>query len=201
MGVWKDVGLTIAAYKAGERGRRLRLLLAGRGVTTAAARGAERPKSAVFAAARPFALSRFVFFEGGGFVSATDAEVIRGFFGLASDYGKFEAASAVVAVVDAFVMPGEPMRETLRLCVRALSAIERGAADPELTAAVFKLKFFQAEGLVSAERAPEAAALILETPPERAFGFRAGASASADVIAFADRSARAALERRIQTDK
>ena len=201
MAAWTDVGLTLKTYKRGEFDRSLTLLTAGHGLVAAFAKGAGKPKSRFFAASQPFALSRLAVFEGRGFLSLTDAEVVRGFFGIAADYDKYHAACSVLETVCGMVMPGVPQAETLRLTARALSSIEKGG-EPLLSAAIFKIKYLQSEGLAaqSAGSGGEALNFILGLDGRRAFGFRASPETAAKVIAQAAELTARALEKRLKTD-
>ena len=201
MAAWADAGLTLKTYKKGECDRCLTLLTAGHGLVTAFAKGAGRSKSRFFAASQPFALSKLKIFEGRGFLSVADAEVIRGFFGITADYGMYHAACSVLETVCGMVMPGVPQAETLRLVTRALTAIEKGG-EPQLAAAIFKIKYLQREGLAaqSAEPGGEAVNFILGLDGQRAFGFRASPETAGKVIRKAAEMTAQALEKRLKTD-
>lgn len=202
MATVKDVGLTLKTIKKGEFDRTLTLLLSEHGLSTAFAKGAARSKSAFFAAAQPFAISRFVLFEGRGFLSVASAEVERGFFGISSDYERFYAACAVIETVSGFVMPGISQTNTLRLVSYALSSIEK-SNTPSLAAAIFKIKYLQAEGLLAQDdefnRDHGAINFIIGLDQKKAFGFYASQDIIDSVIFKSNEITNNALNRRLKT--
>ena len=156
MSTWKDRGIVLRTYAQGEYDKTVILLLKGRGKVSVYAKGARRPKSKYFAGTQPFCYSDFVIYDGGGFLSLAQVDIIDNFFGISGDYKAFCNANACVELTDRMMQPAMPSQEQLYLLLRALQAFARkagtdaggGAADGILAGFLFKL--LQMEGYAPA---------------------------------------------------
>lgn len=147
-GTFKDKGLVIREYKAGERDKRLTLLMADRGKVTVFAKGAQGTAGKTHAAAQLFAFSDFVIYEGTGFLTVAQASVLENFYGVRGSLDRLACASHAVELSDMVMLPGVACRDELILLYLALARIADGTcSDPLLAALAFELKFYQLEGL------------------------------------------------------
>ncbi|MCL2702985.1 MAG: DNA repair protein RecO [Defluviitaleaceae bacterium] len=145
-GTFKDKGLVIKEWAAGENDKRLLLLLFERGRTAVFARGAGKPKSKFHACAQTFAFGEYLFYEGAGFLSVAQCELMQNFYGVRRDFDRLCLASHVLEMAERMILPGMPCQNELRLIYLALQRLSETDYPPRLAAVVFELKFLQMEG-------------------------------------------------------
>ena len=145
-GTFKDKGLVIREHPAGERDKRLTLILLGRGRATVFAKGAGSPKSKFHACAQIFAFSDFVFYEGAGYLSVSQCELVQNFFGVRRDFERLCLASHVLELADKMILPDQPCHRELRIIYQTLLKLSGEEYPPRLAAAVFEFKLFQIGG-------------------------------------------------------
>ena len=201
-GTFKDKGLVIKEYPAGEKDKRLLLLLFDRGRQTAYARGAGNPNSKFHACAQTFAFSEFVFYEGAGFLSVTQCEIHKNFYGLREDFERFCLAGHVLEMADRMIMPGISCQNELRLIYLSLMKLSQPDYPPRLAAAVFELKFLQLGGfcdktlpdITLSGAAAKAVSWVLEKDIKDIFSFKLGELALGELAAGLDVFRRGVLD-------
>ncbi|MDR1706117.1 MAG: DNA repair protein RecO [Clostridiales bacterium] len=147
---FKDKGIVIKESPAGERDKRLTLLLLERGRTTVLAKGAGNPASKFHASAQLMAFSEFVMYEGSGFMTVAQATLTENFYRARTDLERLCCASHVIEIAEKVIMQGMDCRDALRLIYLTLRKIAGGDVNPRLAAAVFEIKFYQLEGFAPA---------------------------------------------------
>jgi DNA repair protein RecO (recombination protein O) len=145
MAIFKDRGVVLKEHAEGEADRRLTLLLHGRGKAAALARGAKKPGSGLRACAL-FSYCDFVIYDGGGFLSVTQADVIEPFFNVGAGYEIYRHACAALELADRAYYPEMPAGEALGFLLIALRAFDKGAAPPPLILAAFIFRLLKLEG-------------------------------------------------------
>ena len=145
-GIFKDKGLVIREYPAGESDKRLTLLLFERGRVNVFAKGAAGPKSKFHQSAALFAFSDFVIYQGANFMSLNQANLVTNFYGLQRDFEKLCLASHVLELADMMILPEMPCQNELRLIYLTLSKLAKTDYPSRLAAVVFEFKFMQMAG-------------------------------------------------------
>lgn len=146
MGVFKDRGMVIKEQLNAEHNKTLTLMLKERGKTVIFAKGARRPSSNFFAATQVFSYCDFFIFEGSRFMSLTQADVIKNFYGLTKDYERFHHASSFLKLIDNKILPSSQTADILYLLLKSVQAVSKGESNALLISCVFHLKFLQLEG-------------------------------------------------------
>ena len=146
MSVFKDKGVVLKEYFSGEYDKNLVLLLKDRGKVTVFAKGARRPKSKYNAGSQALAYCEFVIFEGKGFLSLTQTEVISSFYYIGRDYDKLCLASYFAEIVNATILSSMPASDPLLLLLMSLKALAKGIMHNELISSIFGIKYMQIEG-------------------------------------------------------
>jgi DNA repair protein RecO (recombination protein O) len=188
-GTFKDKGLVIKEYPAGERDKRLTLLLFDRGRVTLFAKGACGPKSKFHACSQVFAFSDLVFYEGAGFLSVAQCELNNNFFGLREDFERLCLAGHALEMAERMILPGMSCQNELRLIYLTLSRLMDMDYPPRLVAAVFELKFLQLGGFIDktlpevdfTSSAAKAVAWVLEHDIKDIFAFKLGEPARIEI--------------------
>jgi DNA repair protein RecO (recombination protein O) len=146
LSTFKDKCVVIKEDGSGEYDKNIVLLLKVRGRVTVFAKGARKPKSKFFAGTQLFCYSEFILFEGNGFLSLSQADVICNFYRLTSDYEKFLSAAYFLELAGKMILPSMPAADALFLLIKALNALSKDLMDKRLVRSVFEIKFMQMEG-------------------------------------------------------
>lgn len=145
MATFRDKGLVLREHPAGERDKRLGLILLDRGRVTAFAKGAAAPASKFHASAQTFAFSEFMFYEGPNYLTVAGCELVEGFHGVRRDFERLCLASHVLELADRMLLENVACQDELRLIYLALGKLA-GDYPPWLAAVVFELKLYQLAG-------------------------------------------------------
>ena len=151
MGTEKLRGIVIREQVKGESNKQIVLLAKGVGRVVLSARGARNAKSRLLAATQLFCYADFVVFEGSGFYSITQAELLNSFYGLRMDIDKFSEAMYLTELVDRSCPAGMEQDEVLELLYYAFLVMDKGTLPPKLISRIFELKFLQINGLFAPE--------------------------------------------------
>ena len=140
-------GVVLCARDAGETDKQLTLLTKKYGKIMVSARGARKPRSKFLASAQLFTYSSFIIYDGGRFFSVAQADVIKNFFELRTDYTRLCTAQYFVEMCDKTIPYNAPCDEILHLLIISLSSLAKGIRSPYLIARAFEIKFFQLSGV------------------------------------------------------
>ena len=140
-------GIVLREHDAGETDKKLTLLTKTYGKIIVSARGARKPKSKFMASAQLFTYSSFIIYDGGRFYSVAQADIIKSFFELRSDYTRLCLAQYFLELCDKTIPFNAPCDELLHLLIISLSSLEKGIRSPYLIARAFEVKFFQLSGV------------------------------------------------------
>ncbi|MFV0314833.1 MAG: DNA repair protein RecO [Anaerotignum sp.] len=149
MGVEKFRGIVIAENQNGESGKRILVLAKGIGRVILTARGAKNTKSKLLAGTQLFSYCDFLVFEGKGFYSLTQADLIENFYGIRMDMDKLAEAVYLAELVERSCPLGMEQDETLRLLLQTLTVLEKTEIPPRLVSRIFEVKYLQISGLLS----------------------------------------------------
>ena len=182
MSVIKAKGIVLKEIDSGESGKTLIILAEGLGRIIASARGAKKITGRLFSASEAFTCGEYCFYQGRGFYSVTQAEVLEKFYPIRSDVEKLAYACYFSDMVSECVFEGMEADDVLRLLLRTLTVLSKTDIPPRLAARVFELRFLKIMGFQSDEPenvlplskdAADAVSYILTADESRAFAFRA----------------------------
>lgn len=151
MGIVKLRGIVIGESQNGESSKRILVLAKGVGRVMLSARGAKNTKSKLLSGTQLFSYCDFLAYEGKGFYSLTQADLIESFYGIRMDLDKLAEAVYLAELVDKTCPAGIEQDETLRLLLYSLAALERTQLPPRLISRVFEVKYLQISGFLSGE--------------------------------------------------
>jgi DNA repair protein RecO (recombination protein O) len=115
------------------------------------ARGAKNIKSKLLSGTQLFSYCDFLVYEGRGFYSLTQADLIESFYGIRTDMDKLAEAVYLAELVDKTCPIGMEQDNTLRLLLYSLAALEKTKLPPRLISRIFEVKYLQISGLLSGE--------------------------------------------------
>ncbi len=146
MGTVKLQGIVIGERIQGESNKQIVVLAKGVGRVLLSARGARKAKSKLLAAAQLFCYADFVAYEGRGFYSVTQAELLNSFYALRTDMEKLAEAVYLAELTDRTCPEGTEQDEILALLYYALTVMEKGILPPQMVSRIFELKLLQISG-------------------------------------------------------
>lgn len=149
MGVVKFRGMVIAESQKGESSKRILVLAKGIGKVALTARGAKNTKSKLLAGTQLFSYCDFLAFEGKGFYSLTQVDLMETFYGIRMDMDKLAEAVYLAELVEKTCPEGMEQDETLRLLLYALAVLEKTKVPPRLISRIFEVKYLQISGVLS----------------------------------------------------
>lgn len=171
MGTEKLRGIVIEERLKGESNKQIVLLAKGVGRVVLSARGARNAKSRLLAATQLFCYADFVVYEGSGFYSITQAELLNSFYGLRTDIDKFSEAMYLAELVNRSCPAGMEQDAVLELLYYAFLVMDKGKLPPKLVSRIFEVKLLQINGLF----APEECAVCGKREGDLYFDHRLGA--------------------------
>ena len=139
-------GIVLSSMPVGEYDRRLSILTKERGRISAFARGAQRPKSALVAAAQPFVTGAFTVVDGRSSYTMIRAEVNEYFTDLRGDLAKTCYACYFCELAEYSTEENLDESEALSLLYAALRALVRGDMALPLVRVVFEMKMTYVRG-------------------------------------------------------
>lgn len=137
---------TLSAFKIKEADRLLHLLTKEKGLITAYAGGAARPKSRLVACSTPFTLNEFELYTKGGRYSVRNADIIYAFAGIRSDFDKLAEASRLATLFEDATRYEADDPDLFELFGYALYALA-DRDDPSFHAALTALRLLAMIGL------------------------------------------------------
>jgi len=149
MGVTQIRGIVIAQRSSGESSKQIFVLAKGMGKVMLSARGARNTKSRLLAGTQMFAYCDFTVFEGRGFYSLTQVDMIESFYGLRSDMERLAEAVYLAELVERTSPPGLEVDEALKLLLTTLSVLEKSGLSPGLISRIFEVKYLQISGVLA----------------------------------------------------
>ena len=193
MSVLKAKGIVLKEFDAGESGKTLIILAEGLGKIMVSARGAKKVTGKIFSASEIFTCSEFCFYEGKGFLTLTQAEVIEKFYNIRNDIERLSYAYYFSDLINSSLFEGMEADDVLRLLLRSLTVLSKTEASPKLAARVFELRLLKALGFSS--DAPEdsfplspgaynAISYIMKSDEKRAFSFKASEEVLSEIAAY-----------------
>ena len=93
-------GIVIKEMTAGETGKRILVITREHGKMLLSARGSKNAKSGIMAATQLFSYCEFTVFEGKGFYSVTQADVIESFYGIRNDFERLAYGAYILELTE-----------------------------------------------------------------------------------------------------
>ena len=149
MGVGKVRGIVLRQEDTGESGKRIVLFAKGMGKITLSARGARNAKSKLLAGTQLFAYGDFMLFEGKGFYSVTQIDLIESFYGIRTDVERLSAGIYLLELTDQSVLPAMEADDILEFLLTSLLYLSRSSISPSLICRIYEIKILQMSGLLS----------------------------------------------------
>lgn len=122
----------------------------------------EKSRNRSALALRPFTHAEYDLFKGRESYSINSASVIRSYYSIGEDLGKFAAASAFIEYLDRILQDGEPMPGLFGLALEFMESVARCTVSPDTLLYAFMVKSFRMLGVmpeldccVSCGRRPE----------------------------------------------
>lgn len=147
MGTYKDRGIVIKEAPYGESDKMVTLLLKEHGKVTVSARGAKNQKSKLAPVTQLFAYCDYVVFQGNGFLSVAQGELIENFYSVRDDYNRYCHGCLFLEMADKMLFEQMPVKKVLFLLIKSLQALAKNALPVGLVSVIFQFKFLQIEGL------------------------------------------------------
>lgn len=151
MGVVHFRGVVIQENQNGESSKRILVLAKGIGRVMLTARGAKNTKSKLLSGTQLFSYCDFLAYEGKGFYSLTQADLIESFYDIRMDIERLAEAVYLTELVERTCPEGMEQDETLKLLLYALTALERTQMSARLISRIFEVKYAQLSGVLSGE--------------------------------------------------
>lgn len=151
MGTEKLRGIVIREEIKGESNKQIVLLAKGLGRVVLSARGARNAKSRLLAATQLFCYADFVVYQGSGFYSITQAELLHSFYGLRLEIDKFKEAIYLTELTDRSCPIGMEQDAVLELLYYAFLVMDKEILPPSLVSRIFELKLLQLSGFFAPE--------------------------------------------------
>lgn len=139
-------GIVLRASPAGESDLLVVLLTGDRGVVSAFAKSARRPKNKLHAGSCVFSYGSFTFFEGSSALKMTECEPLENFFDLRNDITSLAAAQYLCELTSRLAPKETPAREILRLLLNTLHFMTKPERNPLVLKSVFELRFASLSG-------------------------------------------------------
>ncbi len=140
-------GIVLKEYPSGESSKRIVVLTKEMGKVNLHVKGAKSGKSKFLSATQLFCYSDFVVYEGKGFFSVTQAEVLESFYSIREDIIKLSYSAYILEFVEKTMFEGMREEEVLKLLLYTLTVISKANYDVLLAVSIFEIKYLQLMGL------------------------------------------------------
>lgn len=147
--VSKVNGIVIKETDAGETGKRIVVLTREHGKMLLSARGSKNAKSGIMAATQLFSYCEFSLYEGRGFYSVTQADVIESFYNIRNDMERLAYGAYILELTERAAFEELENNDAFSLLLRTLFVLSSGKQEPRLTAAVYIIRLLKECGFIS----------------------------------------------------
>ncbi len=146
--VSKVNGIVIKESDMGESGKRIVVLTKEHGKMLLSVRGAKNTKKGMQAASQLFSCCEFTVFEGRGFYSVTQADVIESFYDIRSDFERLSYGAYILEITERASFEELQNNMAFDLLLRTLFVLSSGKRKPRLVAAIYVLRLLKEYGFV-----------------------------------------------------
>ncbi|MBS7221084.1 MAG: DNA repair protein RecO [Clostridiales bacterium] len=130
-------GIVIKEMTAGETGKRILVITREHGKMLLSARGSKNAKSGIMAATQLFSYCEFTVFEGKGFYSVTQADVIESFYGIRNDFERLAYGAYILELTERTSFEEMEDNAAFDLLLKTLSVLSSERQNPKLTAVIY----------------------------------------------------------------
>lgn len=145
-GTIKARGFVLKEYNNAEANKNIVILFKGIGKKYIYVKNGKNIKSKLHSGAKIFTYSDYVLYEGRGFFTMNDVDVIKSFYHLSSDFDKFCCLTVITELTEKVILEGENCDEILLLLIKTFQTMEKNHLRPRTILAVYILKFLQYNG-------------------------------------------------------
>ncbi len=149
MGVNQIRGIVIQEQPQGENNKHMLVLAKGVGKVRLCAKGAKKTKSPLLAGTQLFCYCDFTLFEGRGFASVTQADLIESFYDLRTDMEMLSQAMYLAELADRICPDNMEHDAVLRYFLLALQKMTKGNISPKLVGRILEIKWLQVTGFLA----------------------------------------------------
>lgn len=146
--VSKVNGIIIKETDAGETGKKIMIITKEHGKMLLSVRGAKNAKSKTMAGTQLFSFCEFSLFEGKGFLSVTQADIIESFYGIRSDIERLSYGAYILELIEKTSFEGLEDAGMFELLLRTLLVLSKNNSNPKLITAVFIIRLIKESGFV-----------------------------------------------------
>ena len=150
MATEKIRGLILAESASGENSKHIVVLAKEKGKVRLFAKGARKPKSKLMAGTQLFCYCEFLVYEGRGFQTISQVEILESFYHLRTDLDILTQAAKLLRLVDLTCVIGENYDASLKLLLRTFWRMAKKGYPPRQAAIIFCWKHLQYAGLMPA---------------------------------------------------
>jgi len=146
--VSKVNGIVIKETDVGENGKRIIIVTKEHGKMLLSARGVKNIKSKTMAGTQLFVYSEFSLFEGKGFYSVTQADVIESFYGISADIDRLAYGAYVLELTERITFEELEESGMFELLLRTLLVLSDSTINPKLITAVYIIRLLKENGFM-----------------------------------------------------
>ena len=146
--VSKVYGIVIKESDAGETGKRITAITKEHGKMLLSALGSKNVKSSILAATQLFTYCEFSLFEGRGFYSITQADVLESFYGIRNDFERLAYGAYILELTDRASFEELENNSAFELLLRTLVVLSSGKQEPRLTALIYIIRLLKEYGFM-----------------------------------------------------
>ena len=139
----------IREQQTGESSKQIVVLAKEMGKVRLSARGAKNTKSRLLAGTQLFCYCDFTVYEGRGFLSVTQADLIESFYALRNDVEVLAQAVYLAELVDSTCPAGMEHDNILKLLLYTMQVMAKGYLPPKLAGRIFEMKYLQYSGFLA----------------------------------------------------
>ncbi len=146
--VSKVNGIVIKETDMGESGKRIVVLTREHGKMLLSVRGAKNTKKGMQAAVQLFSCCEFTLFEGRGFYSVTQADVIESFYDIRNEFERLAYGACILEITERASFEELQNNMAFDLLLRTLFVLASGKRRPKLVAVVYILRLLREYGFM-----------------------------------------------------
>lgn len=162
MATEKIRGIVLKEIPVGESNKQIIVLAKGAGKLFLSAKGARLTKSKFLAGTQLFAYSDFILYQGRGFLTVSQVELIESFYAIRTDIFKLAYASYFLEMVERTIFEGMKSDQALQLLLRTLAVLAKANSDIRLIARIFEIKYMAFSGFMPEIEACGRCGIVLE---------------------------------------
>lgn len=146
MSISKIQGIVIKEVNTGEADKIINIFAKDRGLVSAYAKGARRPRSRLIAGTQLLCFSSFVMFKGREINNISSCDLIEAFYDIRNNMEKLTYAAYMLELINDVLQENQSANRLLRLFLNTLHFLSNSEKSPELVTRIFELRFITLMG-------------------------------------------------------